>query len=602
MRSRALLFVPACLCFFSLFIACSKDSLSSSSDDGSGGDTGGTGGDVSGAVYYKVTAAEALAKNNANHEASGDYTYNASNVTTISLYDNSKTVSGTGASIDGSVVTIASAGTYSINGTLSDGRIIVDSKDEGIVQVILDDIDMTCSNGAPLFIKNAAKAVIILASGSNNTFTDGSSYVFDDTEEEEPNAAVFSKENLTIYGGGSLTVNGNFNDGISSKDGLIIKSGTITVTAVDDGIRGKDYLVIQDGDITVNAGGDGLKSDDDEDAANGYVCIEDGDVSITAGGDAIDAATDVVIEDGTIDITAGGGSSSRVNESISTKGIKGTVSAVIDGGTVTVNSSDDAVHSNSAISINGGTLELSTNDDGVHADTTVGINGGEITIAKSYEGIESRSLIAISGGEIRLVSSDDGINIAAGDGGGGGFPGRTNTTASGSRFLYINGGSIVVTAAGDGIDINGSVLMTGGDLIISGPTSTGNGALDYDSAFKITSGFLAAAGSSGMAMAPGTSSTQYSVLINFSSMLSAGTIVNIQTASGTDVLTFAPSKSYSSLAFSSSQLVKGTTYNVYYGGSSTGALTNGIYEGGTYTAGTKYTSFTVSSVVTTVNR
>ena len=113
--------------------------------------------------------------------------------------------------------------------------------------------------------------------------------------------------------------------------------------------------------------------------------------------------------------------------------------------------------------------------------------------------------------------------------------------------------------------------------------------------------FFVAAGSAGMAQAPGSTSTQNSVLINLSGTLPGGTLINIQNESGESILTFAPSKEYQSIAFSSPDLVNGD-YTLYYGGSSTGTVTDGLYTGGTYTPGTEYTTFTVSSATTIVGR
>jgi hypothetical protein len=243
---------------------------------------------------------------------------------------------------------------------------------------------------------------------------------------------------------------------------------------------------------------------------------------------------------------------------------------------------------------------LTSGDDGIHADSTVEISGGEIDLTKSYEGIES-AVITINDGNIHLVSSDDGINIVGGVDGSAimGRPGQGNFTSSVNNHLYINGGYVYIDANGDGMDVNGSVDMTAGVVIINGPTSNNNGALDHMS-FKITAGYLLAVGSSGMAMAPDTSSTQYSVMYNSSSTQSADTLFHIGTEGGEGVLTFAPTKAYQSIVLSSPELKNGSTYLVYIGGSSTGAVTDGLYSGGTYTSGTQATSFTISGVVTTV--
>ena len=406
---------------------------------------------------------------------------------------------------------------------------------------------------------------------------------------------------------------GNYNDGIASKDGLTIASGTIAVASADDGIRGKDYLIVDDGDITVNAGGDGLKSDNADDAALGYVSIENGVIRVTSGGDAITAETGVSVKAGQITLSSGGGYQASLDADTSAKGIKGVASVEIDGGTFVIDSSDDAIHSNDSIVINGGTFELATGDDGMHADATLTINGGDTSITHSYEGIES-AVITINGGNIHLVSSDDGLNVAGGSEGSGmgqppapgGRPGRPGGagqdtfTYTGEQYLYINGGYVAIEAAGDGIDVNGTIAMTDGVVIVNGPIQQMNSALDYDAFFNITEGFLVAAGSSGMAQAPGAASTQNSLLLNFNGTLQAGTLVHLQTSEGQEVLTFAPAKQYQSIVFSSPTLVSGSTYDVYYDGSSTGTAQDGLYQGGEYAPGTKYGSFTVSSVVTTM--
>jgi len=290
------------------------------------------------------TAADVQAENGATHAAAEDYAVDAEEAVSITLTGDSASADGPGVTVAGSTVTISAAGTYSLSGSLADGQVIVDTKDEATVQLVLNGVDLRSTTGAPITIENAEKVVIILAEGTENTVTDGESYVFASAEVDEPNAAIFSKANLTISGGGSLVVNGNYLDGIASKDGLIIAGGNITVQAVDDGIRGKDYLVVEDGLLTVNAGGDGLKSDNAEDASLGYIAVTGGVLQVSAGGDALNAQTDVSIAGGTFALSSGGGSGSRVDESTSAKGIKGAVSVTIDGGSFTIDAADDAIH------------------------------------------------------------------------------------------------------------------------------------------------------------------------------------------------------------------------------------------------------------------
>lgn len=560
-----------------------------------------------------VSAAAALADNSQPHDDAAASPAEDAAVVEIVLAEDSITASGSGVAIDGSTATITAAGVYSLSGSLADGQIVVDTQDEAAVQLILNGVAIHNSASAPIYIVDAAQVAIVLADGAQNVVSDGETYLFADPTEDEPNAAIFSKADLTIGGSGALLVAGSYNDGIASKDGLVIAGGAITVNAVDDGIRGKDYLVIEDGAITVTALGDGLKSDNEEDAAMGYVAIEGGQIDITAAGDAITAQTDVLIGGGEFTLTSGGGSNASIDATTSAKGIKGQASVAIDGGTFVVDAADDAIHSNDSLTINGGDFTLATGDDGMHADATLTINDGAIRITRSYEGIES-AVITINGGDISVVASDDGVNVAGGnDGSGmaagmpqGGRPGRGGGpvmdafTYTGDQYLYIHGGNLLVDAAGDGVDVNGAIEMTGGVVIVNGPTQQMNGALDYDGGFAISGGYLAAAGSAGMAQAPGASSSQNSLLLNFPSALPAGTLVHIQTSDGETLLTFAPTKAFQSMAFSAPALQSGASIEVYYGGSATGETVGGVTVDGTYTPGEQIASFTLSNVVTQV--
>jgi hypothetical protein len=539
----------------------------------------------------------------------------------ITLKGDSITLKGNGAKVDGSKITITSAGIYSLSGTLDDGQIIVNTWGKETVKLVLNGANITYSTSAPINVVNAGKVVITLADGSKNSVTDGDAYLFEDTTSDEPNAAIFSKADLTINGGGSLTVNANFNNGITSKDDLKIISGNITVNAANDGLRGRDSIAVRDGAITIKADGDGMQSNNDTDPEKGLILIEGGTFDITAGLDGIQAETSLTISGGNIAISSGGGSPNSSSNASSTgntwgnwgiqgnpskkpsapsaKGLKAVVALTIAGGTVKIDSSDDSIHSNGSIVISGGNMTLTSGDDGIHADATIEISGGDIRIIKSYEGIES-AIITINKGNIHLVSSDDGINVVGGvdDSAINGRPGQNQFTSTGSNYLIINGGYLVVDAKGDGLDVNGPITMTGGNVIVNGPTLNDNGALDYSGSFKITGGYLVAAGSSGMAEAPSASSSLYSVLVYFSSPLTAGTIVHIATKDGEEILTFVPTKAYQSIALCSPTLKNGTTYTVYTGGSTTGTATDSLVSGGKYTAGTQISSFTISGMVT----
>lgn len=540
------------------------------------------------------------------HEASSDYTWEVNDEMAVVLNGVTASAESGAVQIDGSIVTISAGGTYRLSGNLTDGQVIVNSPDKEVVRLILDGVEIASSTSASIYIADAEKVIIILAEDSQNILTDGSAYVFANVEDEEPNAAIFSAADLTLYGNGELTVNANFNDGIASKDGLILASGTITINAADDGVRGKDYMVVKDGTISITATRDGLKADNDSDAALGYVEINNGEISITAGGDAVTAQTGVLINDGNLILASGGGSGAWLDETLSAKGIKGLTSVTINGGTFSINSADDSIHSNGKITINNGAFQLASADDGMHADTSLTINGGEITINQSYEGIES-ALITINDGNIHINASDDGINVASGvDGSGGMFGGRPGVqpgtdlfAAGGDYYLYINGGYVVVNADGDGLDANGGIVMTDGVVLVNGPTNNGNGALDYRSNFTISGGLIVAVGSSGMAQAASADSTQNSVLLNLDSAVQAGTVINIQDGAGNSVLSYQPARIYQSILFSSSALESGKNYTVNLGGVISGDLVDRLATtDGYYLGGSQYTSFTVSSAVT----
>jgi hypothetical protein len=529
------------------------------------------------------------------------YTWDTTTVVQITLNGSSITVEPSVAKIEGSKVTLKSAGTYNIKGSLTDGQIVVNANNAGNVRLILDGVNIKCSNSAPIYIKDSDKTIINLADGTANTLTDGTTYT---TVDGEPNATLFSDSELHIFGEGSLTVKANYNDGISSDDGLVIKSGTISVTSADDGLRGKDYLIIKNGNIAVNSVGDALKSDNETDVSKGYITIDNGTFNLTASsGDAIDAQTNLTINDGIFTITTGGGGtpggggpggggSGGYSGTISEKALKAAVSLKIEKGTFSINSADDAIHSNGTVTIDDGTLTVATGDDAVHAETSITINGGTLNISKSFEAIESAA-ITVNKGNVILIATNDGFNATKGSGG----------EANDGSLLTLNGGYIVANvSAGDGLDSNGNIEMTGGTVIVHGPQSAPEVAFDFNGTFNVSGGLLIAGGpnSGNMIEIPGNNSTQYCMKATASSNLAASTLFHIQDAIGNDVVTFKPVRSTYYLAFSSSQLKNGATYSIYTGGSSTGVNTDGLYTGGTYSGGTLKKTFTISSKITNV--
>jgi hypothetical protein len=477
------------------------------------------------------------------HADAGDDEWDASSEVAIALRDGG-TIGGAGTAVEGDVVTINAGGTYRIGGSLSNGQIVVDTDDEDVVRLILDGVAIANTTTSPVSVVDAEKVVVILAAGSQNTLTDATDYQYPSADVDEPNAALFSTADLTITGEGSLTISGNDNDAIASKDGLIIAGGTITVTAADDGIRGKDYLVVTGGTLAVTAGGDALKADNADDAALGYVAITGGTLDLTAGTDAIDATTTAIVDNGSLTIAAG--------------------------------------------------------DDALHADVRLEINGGTIDIDRSYEGLEATQIV-ITGGDIDLVAEDDGLNVAGGNDGsiangpgdrGGPGGGMGGETAIDGYYVEISGGTLVIDAGGDGFDSNGSATITGGTIVVSGPTSNGNGAIDVNGEFLVSDAVLLAAGSAGMAEAPSMSSAQAYLNLQFGAGQAAGTVVSIRSSDGTPIVTFVAAKPFQSLVFSSPDLGSGASYDVLTGGSVSGDGLGGLYLGVDSTDGSSIGSVT----------
>lgn len=209
-----------------------------------------------------------------------------------------------GVKVSGSTVTITEAGTYVLSGTLTDGQIIIDAGDEDDVRLVLENASITCTTTAPIYAKNADKVIISLPENTESTVTDT---VTGTDGDDALTAVVFAKCDLSVNGTGTLNVNANANDGITSKDKLKITGGVLNITSADDGLVGKDAVLIKDGTVHITASSNGIKSTKSE-ADKGYVYIGGGTVNITAEQDGIQAETSVLISAGEVNVTAGGGS------------------------------------------------------------------------------------------------------------------------------------------------------------------------------------------------------------------------------------------------------------------------------------------------------
>lgn len=584
----------------------------------------------------------------------------------ITLNESSANIEGSGASEENGTVTISNAGTYVISGTLTDGQIIVNAQSEDVVHIVLNQASITCSSNSAIYGAQSDKIILTLADGTENEMTDGSEYQYADSETDEPDAAIFSKDDLAINGTGSLKVNGNYQDGIRSKDDLVIISGTIDVTAADDGIKGKDSVIVKDAAITVNAVGDGIKSNNDTETDKGYVLLENGTYTITSGNDGIQAETVLQINGGTYQIISGGGSAEAAAqqtngpggnmpqrdelpegmqmpsdsdgtapedmqppteaqkqtaaadtsetqdqsaetqtadtaaETTSMKGLKGSGAVFINDGTLTIDSCDDTIHSNGDVTISGGSLTLCSGDDGIHADSNLVISNGTIDITKSYEGLEGLT-IDITGGNIHLNASDDGLNAAGGSDSttsGNGF-GADMFAVNEDAYIRITDGYLYVNASGDGIDSNGNIAIDGGIVLVDGPVNGGDGAFDFNGTAEITNGIVIAAGSAGMAESFSDSSAQNSVMVYYSEVQSAGTLLNLSDSDGNSIVSYAPEKEYQTVLISTPALQTGSTYLLSSGGEAEGTGTDGYFEAQPYLGGTKLYDITIDGSVST---
>lgn len=423
-------------------------------------------------------------------------------------------------------------------------------------------------------------------------------------------SGIHSKDDVVITGGNlNITSAG---DGIKGKDYVAVSDGNINITSGEDGIKSTNkndtslgYIYIQNGDFIINSGLDGIQAETD-------LVVTDGNFNITSGGGSENSTKSHL----NMDFGGGGFNRGEFNKGefnpqdfgekfnfenmtppddfnpqdfenmtppdnfggtppemqqnqsdtntadtssetkTSTKGIKGGSSVNITGGEFLINSADDTVHS-ANVAVNGGSLTLATGNKGIHADSYISIDGGTINVTESYEGIEG-TVINVNSGNIKIKSSDDGFNASDGvtsqDGMG---------TYSEDVQLNINGGSVYVDADGDGLDSNGDITISGGSVIVDGPSNGGNGALDSNNKITVTGGTLIAAGSSQMAEVPDNTSTQYTVSATFDSVQQAGTSVKLTDENGNKIIDFTSAKTFDNIIISSPDIIKNKTYTFY---------------------------------------
>ena len=449
-------------------------------------------------------------------------------------------------------LTITEEGVYVLSGSLEDGTVIVDGDENAKIQLVLNNVEISNSRGAAIYVRQADKVFITLPDGTTNTLSGGDSY--ESLDDNNIDGIIFSKCDLTINGAGGLNITAVTGHGIVSKDDLEVTGGSLTVTAPGHGLQGKDSVRVGGSPILhITSGKDGIHSENADKEDKGFVYIAGGNITVASAGDCISAGAYLQIDGGSLNLTAGKGSAEKTvmrdedGNEISTKGIKAAGQMILNGGSFSIDSGDDALHSDSSLFVNGGSFQIASGDDGLHADETVNVAGGTVNISTCYEGIEGKDVV-ISGGSIRLYATDDGLNAAG----------------EGSSTLLISGGTLYVNADGDGVDSNGDFKVTGGEIYISGPESDANGAIDYEGSAQITGGRLAALGAAGMAMNFGESSTQGAALIN-TSACKAGTEVRLEDEEGNVLISYTAESGFNSLVVSCPEMVQGGKYVVYVG-------------------------------------
>jgi hypothetical protein len=312
------------------------------------------------------------------------------NATQITLNGTGAKITGSGASVSGKTITISQAGDYVLTGVWNDGQILVNAGKNALVRLVLNGVRLSSSTGTPLYLKQAKKTVLILPASTQNAITDAVSYVFP-VGTDEPDAAIFAADDLSITGSGALTVNGRYRNAIASKDTLVITGGTITVTAVNQGLRGGDALAILDGTFVVDAKDDAFHT-------NGDLTVSGGSFSVQTGDDAFHADKALRIDNG------------RIAVSKCYEGLEG-ATVDINGGTITLTSSDDAINaaggSSPYVRITGGTIEALSRGDGIDANGNVYLDGGVVKLSGPSMGMQGaidfdRSFV-ITGG--RLITA-----------------------------------------------------------------------------------------------------------------------------------------------------------------------------------------------------
>lgn len=578
-----------------------------------------------------------------------DASYDASSPTVITLSGDSTSVQGAGAQASAAGVVISSAGTYIVSGELTDGQLLVDAGDD-VVQLVLAGATIHNEDGPAIYVRNADKCFVTLDAGTENSLSDGSSYALED-DSDEPYATLFSRCGLTLNGSGTLNVTSAYRHAVCSKDDLVVVSGTYNISAVEDGLRGHDSVKVRDGVFTIQAGGDGIKSNKDDDPTKGFVSIDGGTFGIQAGDDAVQGKTLVRLAGGLLTVAANDDAfhsdlemhllGASMEAGAGDDAFHAETKLTVDGGTVNVTSCNEGYEAEK-VYVNGGDTHIVASDDGVNASAadlsddadadnvsstlpnggTPGAPGkgggaatpdaggqapagaqqsGQAPDAAAQQGGQAPGAAGVQqGGQAPdAAGAQQGGSApeppASDNAGGAGVidPGQQGGgvgQADSSCLIQINGGYVVVDSVGDAIDSNGNVEVTGGVLLVSGPTSDGDGAFDYDGSATISGGTVLMVGSTGMAQSF-TGGTQAFAMTSASG--EAGQSVCVVDGSGNVVASFTATKRFGMVLTSSPAFAEGGEYALVIGGEVANANADGYTDSSTVSGGSE-TAITAS--------
>ncbi|WP_456030617.1 carbohydrate-binding domain-containing protein [Rothia dentocariosa] len=552
------------------------------------------------------------------HYSEQDLSWDTSSETAIDLSNPTAT---DGVTVEDGTLTITKAGTYKLSGEYQ-GQIKVETADSDAVRLVLDNANITNSSGAALNVVNADEVILYSASGTTNTISDGADYTA--TGEDDPDAVVYSKADLTIAGEGTLKVNGNHEDGIHTSDGLVIASGTLEVNAANTGIKGKDYVDILGGTITVTAQQDGIKSTNDTDEGQGWTRLSNGTVTVNAGDDGFKASRVVEISGGSLTVE-------QSDEGIEAQYIN------VSGGDVNVTSADDGMNASLKTSNSESTDSFANTSDTANQQQNNqqqgSLPGGQqngtsnqqqqgtgqpqppAMSGTSQDGTSQNGTSgtaqqqnntqnqgnqnmgqppAMPGGNAQDGTSQNGTTGTGQQGMGqppqGGMPGGGGGTFEVvDAAINVSGGHVTVNAEGDGIDSNGVTTLSGGTLIVNGPSQGGNAALDTNGDLLLNGATVLSGSTADMFEAPSTNSTSGYLKLTNSSGFEQGSTVQVADSSGKVVANYKVTKSNVQLVLvSSSSIVKGQSYTVYTTtsavDSNAASLASGATELGSFTA------------------